>query len=348
MQIIQPQGARPRFSPTSNHIVFDRKNTDGYYDLYISDLKGNIINSLTDGKTGITQRNNGNGVFDPTGRYVVFVSEEASHFGEKSKYYGDPGVGLFSNLWAADILGEHFWKLSNVPVKQKLSDGIPAYAVVNPHFSIDGKLLIWSERYAEGGHNNWGKWRVLGADFVIENNAPHLENARTLFEPSVGNYVTFMGELPSGDWILAGNLDGQHEYGMDQYRYDPQSKDLVNLQNTPLLWEEDASVSPGSTIVYMTNADSPFAYDFDNPNWPSQPMEREYYRMDADGRHKQRLTFFNDTTAPEYTGKRVIVAASDFSPDGRYLAGTIGVNFGTDERRDVVLKIILIEFDTPF
>ena len=45
--------------------------------------------------------------------------------------------------------------------------------------------------------------------------------------PQQGNFVTFMGELPSGEWILAGNLSGQHGYGMDQYRYDPQTGALI-------------------------------------------------------------------------------------------------------------------------
>ena len=106
--------------------------------------------------------------------------------------------------------------------------------------------------------------------------------------------MTFMGELPGGKWILAGNLSGQHEYGMDQYRYDPQTGALVSLQNTPLFWEGDASISP------------------------------------------------------EYLGYPVLAVASDFSPDGRYLAGTIGVDFGRGARRDVVLKIILIRLREPW
>ena len=54
-----------------------RKNPDGYSDLYISDLNGNILRALTDEKTDLPQRNNGNGVFDPSGQFVIFVSEAA-------------------------------------------------------------------------------------------------------------------------------------------------------------------------------------------------------------------------------------------------------------------------------
>ena len=348
IRIIQAEGARPRFSPSGEEFVFDRQNADGYTDLYISDLNGNILRSLTEGKTGLPQKNNGNGVFDPAGEFVIFVSEAETHFADQVKYLGDSGVGLFSNLWATNLTGSRFWRLTDAPIKQKLMDGIPAYAVVNPRFSGDGKLLIWTERYADGGHHNWGQWRLRGADYIVENGAPRLQNPRTLFEPRAGNFVTFMGELPSGEWILAGNLSGQHEYGMDQYRYNPQSGTLINLQDTPEVWEEDASISPGSRIVYMTNADSTFTFDFDDPNWARQAMVREYYVMDANGNQKERLTFFNEPSAPEYLGTRVLTVASDFSPDGRYLAGTIGVDFGTGKRPELVLMIVIIRFREPW
>lgn len=152
--------------------------------------------------------------------------------------------------------------------------------------------------------------------------------------------------FPNGrQLLLAGNLDGQHEYGMDQYILDLPTGQLTNLQNSPTVWEEDAAISPdGNTIVYTSNATSRYEFDFDDPNWPAQPLEREYWLMTADGMHKERLSYFNDPEAPEYLGRRVIVAASDISPDGRFLVGTLGVDFGTERRAEVALKIILIEF----
>lgn len=40
--------ARPRFDPTGTSIAFDRKNADGYYDVYVSSLNGEIIRSVTE------------------------------------------------------------------------------------------------------------------------------------------------------------------------------------------------------------------------------------------------------------------------------------------------------------
>lgn len=348
IRLVQQQGARPRFSPSGDLIVFDRKNDDGFADVYLMDVKGTIRRSLTEGRPGVPQRHNGNAVFHPSGRYIVFVSETEEHFGLWMKWLGDPGLGLYANLWATTPEGDQFWPLTNIPIKRGFDDPTPTFGVVNPHFSPDGAVLIWTERYGEGGHHNWGRWQIKRADFVVDESGPRLVNERVILraEDVGGNYVTSMGFFPNGrQLLLAGNLDGQHEYGMDQYILDLPTGRLTNLQNSPTVWEEDAAISPdGDTIVYMSNATSRYELDFDDPNWPAQPLEREYWLMTADGMHKERLTYFNDPEAPEYLGRRVIVAALDISPDGRFLVGTLGVDFGTERRAEVALKIILIEF----
>src|SRR5437870_2554050 len=79
MKVLQQAGARPRFSPDGNTIVFDRVNADSFFDVYLMDRSGSNVRSLTDGKAGIAQRNNGNAIFHPSGNYVVFLSEAADH-----------------------------------------------------------------------------------------------------------------------------------------------------------------------------------------------------------------------------------------------------------------------------
>jgi Tol biopolymer transport system component len=344
VRVLQQLGARPRFSPDGQRIVFDRKNADGYYDVYLTDLQGGSLVALTDGKTAIAQKNNGNADFDPSGKYILFISEEEKHYSDNQKWTGDPGMGLFSNLWATDLNGERFWKLTDIPIKQSLGDGIIAMATVNPLFSPDGKTLYWTERYEEGGNHNWGRWRIKAADFIVEAGTPRLENERVFFTPQAGTYVTALGFVSPTEMILSGNLDGQHEYGMDEYiYYEMTTGELRNLTNTPMLWEEDATVTPSGQIIFMSNAFSAFAYDFSDPAWAAQKMERDYIMVNADGSNPQRLTYFNDPAAPEYLGRPVIVAASDVSPDGRYLVATIGVDFG-ESKRNMVLKIVLIEF----
>lgn len=348
IRILQESGARPRFSHDGRQIVFDRKGSDGYYNVFVSDLDGRIVRSVTEGKQGIAHRNNGNAIFHPSGRYLVFTSEASRHFGDENKALADPGVGLYSNYWAADLESQGFTQLTNVPVKQKLLDRIPSMAAVNPLFTPDGRTFIWTERYAEGGHNKWGLWHVMAALFEADRGRPVLSSHRMFISAGKGNYVTEMGFLSPSQMLVAGNLNGQHEYGMDQYSYNFKTGDYTNLTNTPEIWDEDSCVAPNGRIIWMSNQSSSYHFDFSRADWAAQPVTREYFIMDSDGQHKQQLTHFNDSGAPEYLGHRVLVAACSVSPDGRYLAGTVGVDHGTGNRReDVELKVVLIEFSKP-
>lgn len=339
--------ARPRFAPDGRSFVFDRLNGDGYYDLYVSDLQGAITLSVTEGRAGITQRNNGNGIFHPQGNFVVFVSEVPSHFLDELPATSDPGIGLFSNLWAFDVRSSGATQLTSIPIKRDLADPTPAMAVVNPVFSPDGAMLLWTERFSNGGHYNWGSWRLKAADFDLTSGNPVLRNERVLYAPAAGNYVTAMAFLDATNLLVAGNLEGQHEYGMDQYVVNLATQQLRNLTRTPTAWEEGSCVAPNRTIAFMSNVDSKVPLDFGTPDWVRAPIEREYYVTDESGSGTERWTYFNDPGAPEYQSRRTIVAACSFSPDGAYMAATIGSDRRSDQVADIELKIVLFAFRTP-
>jgi hypothetical protein len=347
IRVLHESGARPRFSPDGTRFVFDRQNSDKLYDVYVSDLSGRILRSVTDGQSGVPQRNNGNARYDPSGRFIVFVSEEPEHFGRNIPGIGDPGIGLMSNFRATPADGGGFWTLTDTPIKKNILHQMKVMAVVNPVFSSDGRTFVWTERYDNGGNNNWGRWRIRAADFAVSNGRPSLGNDRILYTPAKGDYATAMGFLDPGRLLFAGNPDGQHEYGMDQYILEIGSKRVRRLTSTPEVWEEGSCIAPNGRIVYMTNIASRRKIDFDDGDWARQPTERDYYIMDADGDNQERITFFNDPEASEYLGGRAIVAACDISPDGRYLAGTLGVDTSKGARAELVLKVIVAEFRTP-
>ncbi len=348
MTLIQSSGARPKWLLDGSQFVFDRRNLDGHYDLYTSDKTGQIIASLTENKP-INQRHNGNGIYRYSGDYIVFISQEMEHFLSYLSPYGqvplgEPGVGLFNNLWATN--GWNFWQLTDVPIKQSVDDGVPAIATVNPRFAPDNSTLIWTERYEPGGNNAWGKWRLKAGDFLTGVSGPMLQNERVLFTPSVGTYVTAMEVLTPELLLVAGNLDGQHEYGMDLYLLHTAIGPVINLTNTPDVWEEGACIAPSGKIVYMTNQDSRYPLDFDR-DWVGQPVERDYWIMNLDGSNKERLTYFNDPTAPEYQGWRAVTIICDISPDGKSMLATIGRDFGDETTATVHWQIWLIEFGDP-
>lgn len=343
-RVLQQEGARPRFSPDGTSVVFDRQTSNGPFDVYLMNAAGEITTSLTEGNPGIPQWNNGNAIFDPSGKYIVFLSESPNPISG----VGNPGVGIFCNFWATDLKGAKFWQLTDIPVSI-----LPPYqAYVNPNFSLDGSTFVWTNRYGSGGNNNWGLWRLLSAPYSSGADGPKIGATSVLFQPNdagKGNYVTSMGFLDSTHLLTPGNLDGQNEYGMDEYILDTVTKKFVNLTNSPKNWEEGACISPNKQwIVYMDDITSPFALDFTNANWPSQPLEREYWLVQANGAYRERLTYLNDPAAPEYLGQygagRIAVESCDFSPDGTSLVGTLAVDFGTATTADLHLKVIKIEF----
>jgi Tol biopolymer transport system component len=348
---VLPAGARAKFTPAGDKLIFDRRNPDGYYDLYVSDLEGRLLATFSEGKPGVVQRHNGNGIFHPSSAFLAFISEEDQHYLNQLGPYGqipvgEPGVGLFNNLWFTD--GQGYWKATNIPLKQTADDGLPVFATVNPRFSPDGSRIVWTERYAEGGNNNWGKWRLKIAELVAQVSPRQfsIRNERILFTPSTGTYVTAMKFIRPGLLLISGNLNGQHEYGMDLYTLDIVTGALKNLTNSPDDWEEGACVSPsGRTIVYMTNRDSPFRLDT-SKDWVGQPVERDYYLMNADGTGKERLTYFNDSSKRDYQGWRAVTIICDVSPDGKTIAGTVGRDYGDDTLSRLHWTVWLIRLKT--
>lgn len=351
--IIQQEGGRVDWSPSGNNLIaFDKKNADGYYDIYLMDTNGTIVANLTDGNPNINQLHNGNPVWHPFGKYIVFQSEEPQHYNLANKWPPNPGIGVYNNLWAMTPDGKKFWKLTNIPIKKNLFDGIANFGVLNPHFSHDGRKLVWTERYddCQTKECKWGKWRIKMADFIDSQNGPYLKNEQIVLQKccsKIGFYMTAMGfSLDDKKILIAGNIDGQDEFGMDQYIFDLTTRHIYNLQNTPQIWEEDCNWTPiTNKIIYMTNEGSPL--DFDNPDWYWQHHTREYWLMNNDGSNKTRLTYFNDKDAPEYIGRDTIVADSSISPDGKKLVGIIGIDYGDQDKADFELKIVLIEFEKP-
>jgi len=348
VRIIADQGGRVDWDPSgSDRIAFDRQDADGFYDVYTISADGTGLVSITDGRSAIGQRNNGNPCWHPSGRWIVFQSEHPQHFGLRNRWASDPGVGCYCDLWVTDPDGQHFSQLTHHRVKQRLFDGLPVMGVLNPHFSPDGKWLVWTERYGDGGR--WGRWRVWRARWSVSSEGvPALQQPEVVFTPGedTGCYVTCLGVTPDNRrLLLAGNLSGpdHDEFGMDLYLYDLEKRRLVDLTRDPKEWTEGAALTPaGTKIIYMSNKGWPM--DFSDQHWYWQKRRREYWMMNLDGSGKQRVTYFNTPGHREYRGRRVIVADCSWSPDGRRLAATLGEDMSEGEKADFHLRVAVITF----
>lgn len=323
-------GARSNISPGNKYAAYDYKGTDEMYDIRLALLdRPERYIELTKDKVGIPQLNNGNPTFHPLWPLipiVVFTSEAGDHYLDHIPSVGDPGVGLFHDIWALNVSTGRFYKLTNYPIKMTLEDGIVTTGTIFPRFNTDGTKLLWSHRYASGGGvstaTDWGRWKLVEAPFSVSKGRPSLGTHVTVYDPDVatsgvGNYVvSTAGYIPNTDVVvMAGNHDGQHEYNMDLYLLDISqhagaggigSTGIANLM--PLwgasTWEEGSAICPisvagggfsggaGHKILYMSSKTTPFAINY-NADWSSQEKWNELWYMTTDGLVKNQLTKFN-------------------------------------------------------
>jgi Tol biopolymer transport system component len=349
MRVISQSGTRPSYNSDGTLIAYDYQLGSGYYQVRVADTNGNTVTELTNGNPLIPQRSNGNAVWAPSGSWIAFESEVPQHVSDSTP--SDPGIGTYMNLWAAASNGSAFYQLTNVLVGQG-GDGIQPWGVCNPRFSRDGTYIMWTEYYLNDALSvSWGRWRIRYAQWDVSLGFPRLLNPRVLYQPSIGqvtsthatltgsltstnNYIAAMdmftppGGTSSTKVLLAQNTSDM-AYSMDQCLLDLPTGVLTNLSNSGGSWEEASRmIPPGFTaFAFMSNQDSTYTIDYGNPNWPGQPKTREWYRMNTDGSGLERLTYFNDNTAPEYTGFPTSAVNLDISPDGLHIVGTIGLDF---------------------
>ncbi|HDH97075.1 MAG TPA: hypothetical protein ENF73_05050, partial [Proteobacteria bacterium] len=135
-------GARLDWSHSNNLIAFDRKDADGYFDVWIADPEGTDEYCLTCDIEALPSKHIGNPVWHPSGEWIVFQAEKEDHPG--SSDLCEPGVGRNNDLWAMKIDGNEIRRLTNI---QK------GLSTLHPQFSHDGTRLVWGE--TESAMNDW-------------------------------------------------------------------------------------------------------------------------------------------------------------------------------------------------
>ncbi len=142
-------------------IVFDRKNKDDYYDIWAMKADGTDQKCLTCFMCPLPEHGHkSNPELDPTGQYIVFQGQNSyQEGGNATKYLAGPGSGLNNDLWVMDAEGKRFKQLSQVPER--------VGGTLHPHFSPDGKQLLWTERFLPGGGAS-GQWSMKLAAFSVD------------------------------------------------------------------------------------------------------------------------------------------------------------------------------------
>jgi dipeptidyl aminopeptidase/acylaminoacyl peptidase len=261
----------------------------------------------------------------------VFQAEKPKHVLPRLSVLAVPGIGFHNDIYIMNIDEKKVYKLTDLKTKKKVLDPNPTTGLLQPHFSNDGTLLSWSERIDKGG--KWGRWVIRIADFRIEDGIPKIDSIRTL-TPGVNQLYYESNDFTPDDeqLIICGNLEeDQTAFGCDIYTIELNSKGLQRLTFTLEEFDECPHPSPdGKRIAYLSTRG--FEFKKTTAAW-WRWAKGEFWLMDADGKNKQRLTYFNEPGNPEYTGKRVIPANISWNRDGFRLLVSIVV-----EKRKGILK----------
>jgi len=324
-------GGRVSWSPDGEWIAFDRKGSDGFFDVWVVRPDASDERCLTCGHPEMPAGNIGNPEWHPSGEYMVIQVEDpllpiGSHTGRFDQYAASPGIGLNNNLWILSANGIATWQLTEV---------VAGRGTLHPQFSHNGELLLWCDIARPGVAGQ--VMRLATIQFV--NERPELGPVETLDVGGFAFYETH-GFSPDDEMILfSAYPDGAYFYGLEIYTYGLDSQRLHQLTDNDE-WDEHAHFTPdGEWIIYSSSEGVPQTKTSSNVELLESPVNLELWMMRSDGSEKHRLTWINDPDAPEYVASPIGAGFGDGSwhPDGTCYVAKLRPGRGTE--RVVVLEI---------
>lgn len=328
-------GGRVAWSPDGLWIYYDRREPDGYFDLFRMRPDGTSDECLTCNRTDLPTKHKGNPTVHPSGRYVVFQSEKQVHAPPPDGTTTIPGGGSYNDLWVMDVFSASrpVWRLTNVRADSYSGS-------LHAHFSNDGKRLLWTDLQSVGGV--FFDAQIAAADFLVSTTRPSLQNVRYYNPGPQPIFIETHGWGPGDRWVYFActPLAGMADENMDICRMDfsdPASVKRITrssgLNGEPGEWDEHAHLSPALDVLSLVSSRGYGTV----PN----TMYREWLRTElwlmkpSPGSTPQRLTHYNDPIHPSYAGERVVVADHSWSPDGRMIV--IYLQYFESNRHEIVL-----------
>lgn len=326
---IVPGGGRVDWG-TNGIIAFDRL-VDSYYKVFTMYPDGSNQVCLTCNSSALPPLHHGNPAWSPGNHWIAFEVEMPG--GNDAN--ASPGGGWDCNLWIMDAAAQHFYQITNI--------ALHTGGVLHPHFSRDGKKLMWSQQYSQviSTTNPYGLWVLRVGDFSVINGIPQVTNIQSYY-PTLSSKMFYeshgFGLNNNIIYFSAALLPNQNPLFLQIYSLDisagPPGVNLTALTDpTQPVWNEHAQLSPdGTKIIYMSTQGNAL------PGWGSINPQSDYWIMNADGTNKQRLTFFNQPGSPQYTGYTVTCGDVSWNLSGKQAVGYIQVTGGQNSDNVLFLQ----------
>ena len=289
-------GARPEFGPPSTGMIaFDKKESDGFYDIYTAQDDGTGAACLTCNHTDLPNRNMGRAAWHPAGEFIAFQAEKRVHPVAGTV---EPGGGHFNDLWAIRMSDKKGFQLTNLTVSEDQGS-------IGPRFSADGTKACWAEMFVRPNifvrGQEFGHWKVKVADFAVESGVPLLRNAREV-QPWGPAFFACAGFSPAGDRILYVSNPLQDGYVWERlalYSHDLSAGTQLKL-STEGFNAFASHTRDGSAVMWVTNR------EVTNGG-------TDYWTVEADGTRPSRATYLNQPGHPHYLGRKFTADQFSFS-----------------------------------
>jgi hypothetical protein len=225
------------------------------------------------------------------GDYVVLTVEKSVHPGTIGGSAAEPGKGLFNDLWIAKSDGSQAWQMTNLPADA-------GHGLIWARLDAQGKQIVWAEMYDPGSISKpkqiIGVWKVMIADITWSDGVPSFTNVRS-YEPEAGNFYETYGFSPDGTQILFASSAFQAGVAETQiYRVSTALTGLTQLSDgSEKGWanynEFAFYTQDGTHIIYGRVKESTSG-------------GLDYWIMNPDGSHAERLTNHNEPWSPQTHG----------------------------------------------
>jgi Tol biopolymer transport system component len=251
----------------------------------------------------------------PDGNHLVIQVENAN---SKHTRFNHVSWGIDADLWLISLDGER---------AERIWASAPRHAALHPHFSDDGRLIVFVERNptppvgkgplhpwaALGGQNPWDGWCIHIAMVDINRSGERiLANHRHITPNGSGFYETH-SVSPEGR-IVYSFTKGGAPYVDDFFQTDEEGRGIQHLIDSPDTWDEHGAFSPnGRNLAFMSSRADP---KWRAPRSYVDTLTTELFVRSADGRIHQ-LTAFNKEA---HGAKRYLVSDLDWDRSGRRIA----------------------------
>ncbi len=233
----------------------------------------------------------GQPAWHPDGKHLVIQVENADSAHTR---FNHMSWGIDADLWLISLDGDH---------AQRIWTSQPGHAALHPHFSDDGRLLVFAERTptprvtrrllhpwaAVGGQNPWDGWSIhVAAAEVAASGEEALSNHRRLTPNGRGFYETH-SISSNGRIVYSFTADGA-PYVDDIFETGIEGHGIRHLIDSPTTWDEHGAFSPNRrNLAFISSRADP---EWRAPKSRANTLTTELFVRSADGRIHQ-LTHFN-------------------------------------------------------